>query len=161
MSTPSAPNKNAANGGSGAAAMTEISAPEAVGATPSAGLLTSSGRISIPPAAPPSAPAPVAPAPVAEASAPIAKVLRDPKLISSTRPEYPPAARQSRIQGDVTVLVDVDATGKVSGVKALSGPTILREAAVESVRQWKYAPGLTDGKPAPSQVTVNVAFRLN
>jgi protein TonB len=161
MSTPSAPNKNAANGGAGAAAMTEISAPEAMGGTPSAGLLTSAGRISNPPAAPPSAPAPVVTAPVAPAPAPIAKVLRDPKLISSTRPEYPAAARQSRVQGDVTVLVDVDATGKVTAAKALSGPPLLRPAAVESVRQWKYAPGSTDGTPAPSQVTVNVAFRLN
>jgi protein TonB len=156
MSTPSAPNKNAANGGAGAAAMAEISAPEAVGATPATGLLTSAGRISNPPAAPASAPAPVASPP-----APVAKVLRDPKLISSTRPEYPAAARQTRVQGDVTVLVDVDATGKVTAVRALSGPALLREAAVESVRQWKYAPGLTDGKPAASQVTVNVAFRLN
>jgi protein TonB len=154
MSTPSAPNKNAANGGAGAAAMAEISAPEAVNGTPSAGLLTSAGRISNPPLAPASAPAPVAPAP-------ITRVVRDPKLISSTRPEYPSAARQTRVQGDVAVLVDVDATGKVTAVQALSGPTLLRQAAMESVRQWKYAPGSTDGKPASSQVTVNVAFRLN
>jgi protein TonB len=97
-----------------------------------------------------------APAP---ASAP--KTLRDPKLISSTRPVYPPSARQLNVQGSVTISATIDENGKVVSARALNGPLLLRDPAVDSVKQWKYSPGLADGKPVPSQVTVNVDFRLN
>jgi protein TonB len=114
-------------------------------------LLTSAGRIFNQPAPPPSSPAP----------GPAAKTVRDPKLISTTRVVYPAAARQSNIQGSVRVSASIDADGKVVGAKALSGPLILRQAAEDSVRQWKYSPGSIDGKPASSEVTVSVEFRLN
>jgi len=156
MSSPSAPNQNHADGGDGAAPITEIASAGAVGATPPAGLLTSAGRISNPPTPPPSALAPTAPAPLAPP-----KVVRDPKLISSVRPEYPTAARQSNIQGSVTITASIDETGKVVNAKALNGPLLLRQAAENSVRLWKYSPGLVDGKPVASQVTVSVEFRMN
>jgi protein TonB len=96
------------------------------------------------------------PAPVAAA-----KTVRDPKLISSTRPVYPATAKTTNIQGIVTVSASIDANGKVVSAKALSGPILLRQAAADAVSQWKYSPGLIDGKPAPSQVTVSVEFRMN
>jgi TonB family protein len=151
MGSPSAPNQNLANLSEGTAPTADISATEAVRGTPPAGLLTSAGRTSNPPAPPPSAPAPV----------PAAKIVRDPKLISSTRLVYPATAKQANIQGNVTVSATIDADGKVVSAKALSGPLLLREAAADSVKQWKYSPGLVDGKAAPSQVTVSVEFRLN
>jgi TonB family protein len=154
MTSPSAPIRNAANPGDGSAPITEIAVTEAIGATPPAGLLTSSGRTNNPPA-PPFAPPP-APAPSA---AP--RTVREPKLISSARLVYPAAARQSHVEGSVTVSANIDENGKVVGAQALSGPMLLRQAAVDSVTQWKYSPSLIDGKPAPSQVTVSVAFRLN
>jgi TonB family protein len=148
MGSPSAPNQSSTNLSESAAPMTEIASTEAIGGTPSAGLLTSAGRTSNPPA-PPSAPV----------AAP--KIVSSPKLVSSTRPLYPTTAKQSNIQGTVTVSANVDETGKVSSARALNGPLLLREAAVEAVKHWKYSPGLTDGKPTPSQVTVGVEFRLN
>jgi TonB family protein len=158
LSTPSAPNKNnlANNLNDAPEPMSAIAAAGSSGAAPPAGLLTSAGRISKAPVAPPSAPAPPAPAPVA---AP--KVLTAPRLISSTKPSYPPSARQSNIQGVVTVLLNIDANGKVVGAKPLSGPLLLQQSAAEAVQQWKYSPGLTDGKPTPSQTTVSLDFRLN
>jgi TonB family protein len=151
MSSPSAPANKVADIGGAAAPITETAAPEAAAGSPSAGLLTASGRISNPPA-PPSAPAPVATTP---------KTVTAPKLISSGRLVYPQSARQSSIQGTVTVLAMIDETGKVVSAKALNGPLLLREAAVNSVKEWKYAPSLLDGKPVPSQVTVGVEFKLN
>jgi protein TonB len=89
------------------------------------------------------------------------KTVTAPKLISSTRLTYPQSARQANIQGTVMVSAIIDETGKVASASAVSGPLLLREAAVNSVRQWKYSPGLLDGKPAPSEVTVGVEFKLN
>lgn len=165
IGSPSAPSKTPANQGEGSAPITEIASAGTSGAVTPAGLLTSNGRTSNPPAPPPAAFATAASAPAASTVAPVAAVsaagvVRDPKLISMVRPAYPATARESNIQGSVTVVASVDANGKVVSAKALSGPMLLRQAAEDSVKQWKYSPGLIDGKAAPSQVTVSVDFRL-
>jgi len=151
MNSPSLPIQKLAELNGGSAPMAEIAATEPVAGSTPAGLLTSSGRTSNPPAPPPSVPAPVA--------AP--KAMRDPKLISSSRVTYPASAKQSNVQGSVTISASIDAKGAVVDAKALSGPLLLRQAAVDSVKQWKYSPAQEDGKPVPAQVTVNVDFRLN
>jgi TonB family protein len=154
IGSPTAPNQTLPKAGEDAAPLTDIASTEAVGGTPSAGLLTSAGRTSNPPA-PPVALEPAPP------PAPAVKVVRDPKLVSSVRPVYPTAAKASNIQGTVAVTANIDATGKVVAVRALSGPMLLRQAAEDAVKLWKYSPGTVDGKPAPSHVTLNVDFRLN
>jgi outer membrane biosynthesis protein TonB len=45
--------------------------------------------------------------------------------------------------------------------KAEGGPMLLRQAALESVRRWKYSPALVDGKPAAANVIVSVEFKLH
>jgi TonB family protein len=115
-------------------------------------LLPAVARTSILPAPPP---------PASASAAPSGEAVRDPKLISSIRPAYPSVARQAGIEGDVVISAEIDATGKVREAKALSGPATLRQAAIDTIRQWKYAPALIDGKPAPAQVTVHVEFRLH
>jgi len=160
MSSPSAPSRNATDLGVGSAPMTDIVATQPVGAGAAPGLLTASGRTSIQPVAPPGAIAPSplsAPPPVQPAAAKIVS----PKLISSVRLTYPPSARQTGIQGTVTVLATVEANGTVSTTKALNGPLLLRQAALDSVKQWKYSPGTTDGRPTAAQVTIAVEFKLN
>jgi len=82
------------------------------------------------------------------------------KLISSTRPIYPPLAKQSNVEGDVLVVVNIDEAGKVAGAKATAGPVFLRQAAVDAVRNWKYEPATLNGKPSSTQITVKIQFRL-
>jgi TonB family protein len=82
------------------------------------------------------------------------------KLISSTRPVYPQLAKQSNVEGDVLVTVEIDASGIVTGAKATAGPVFLRQAAVDAVRNWKYEPATLNGKPASTQITVKIQFRL-
>jgi TonB family protein len=158
MSSPSTPNRNVVDMGSGAAPLTDMAATEPVSANSSAGLLTASGRTSGQPAPPPGT---IVPAPVpAPMQMPTGKIVA-PKLISSAHLTYPPSAKQTGIQGTVTVMASVDANGAVSNTKALNGPLLLRQAAADSVKQWKYSPGTIDGKPSASQVTVAVEFKLN
>jgi protein TonB len=150
MTAPSAPSKNVGDANDGAAPVAEIaSADLPAGSTP-ATLLSSSGRTAGQPAPPP---APAPPPPV--------KTVTDPKLISSTRPVYPMTARQSNIEGSVTVVIYIDPAGKVFSARALSGPVMLRAAAEEAVKQWKYSPSLEDGKPVQSHVVVKVDFKIN
>jgi len=84
----------------------------------------------------------------------------EPKLISSTRPAYPQLAKQGNVEGDVVVTADIDATGKVIAARATAGPAYLRQAAVDSVRNWKYEPANLNGKPISAQVSIKIQFRL-
>jgi TonB family protein len=74
------------------------------------------------------------------------------KPVSTVPPVYPPAAKVAGIEGRVTMRVDVDKDGKVTNIRVLSGPPELVKAALDAVRQWRYAP--TD-KPAITDVTVD------
>ena len=81
-------------------------------------------------------------------------------LLKSIPPIYPPAARSQRISGDVQLDALIDAAGNVTTVKVISGPTLLHQAAISAVKQWKYAAAQLDGKPTSMHLTVTVQFRL-
>jgi TonB family protein len=70
------------------------------------------------------------------------------KPLSAVRPDYPPAAKAAGIQGEVMLRVNVEKDGSVSDVETLNGDSQLAQAALEAVRQWRYAPmekaGVTD-----------------
>jgi TonB family protein len=102
-------------------------------------------------------PAPPAAFPTAVSSA---KAPTEAKLISSTRPVYPPMAKQTNIEGDVLITAQIDATGKVVGANATAGPVYLRQAAVDAVRNWKYEPATANGKPTSTQISIKIQFRL-
>jgi len=56
-------------------------------------------------------------------------------------PAYPEIAKRMRITGVVRLAVTVDAEGKVTDVKPLSGNSMLSAAAAEAVRKWRFEPG--------------------
>ena len=48
--------------------------------------------------------------------------------------------------------------GDVTEVKALSGPPILRQAAMDAIRQWKYDPARLNGQAVSMRLTLTVRF---
>ena len=82
------------------------------------------------------------------------------KLLKSVPPVYPPAARSQRVGGDVKIDALIDVSGNVSTMKVISGPTLLHQAAMSALKQWKYEPAKLDGNPTPMHLTVIVQFRL-
>jgi TonB family protein len=62
------------------------------------------------------------------------------KIIKSPIVSYPDEAQKKNIEGKVTLRIEVDAQGKVSDAKPLSGPSELVQAAIESVKQWEFEP---------------------
>jgi TonB family protein len=62
-----------------------------------------------------------------------------PKVIQHAQPSYPPLARQTRIQGDVRVKLTTDG-GSVADAEITEGHPMLRKAAEDNVRSWKFAP---------------------
>jgi len=81
-------------------------------------------------------------------------------LIKSVPPVYPQAAKTQHISGEVKIDALIDESGKVSTMKVLSGPTLLHQAALTALKQWKYTPAQLDGKPTAMHLTVAVQFRI-
>ena len=75
-------------------------------------------------------------------------------------PVYPSAAKTAHIEGDVIIRTNIDETGKVVGTQVISGPLALRQAALNALRQWKYAPATLNGKPTNTELEVTIRFRL-
>ncbi|MFZ0641468.1 MAG: TonB family protein [Candidatus Acidiferrales bacterium] len=122
------------------------------GGSPGAGLSSLVGGAS---ANLPALPKPAAPTPVVRGGQVTA-----PRLIHAVQPTYPSLATSNRIEGDVQIEAVIDQTGKVTSTKVISGPALLRSAAMDAVRQQKYSPATLDGKPITMQYKVTIRFRL-
>jgi TonB family protein len=81
--------------------------------------------------------------------------------IERSEPDYPAAARSQGIQGMVNLLVTIDPDGQVVKVEPLTGREILRPAAVDTVKQWKYRPVLRDGHPVYAYTGAMVDFIID
>jgi TonB family protein len=81
-------------------------------------------------------------------------------LIHKVDPEYPAAARQEKLQGVIVLDVVVGRDGTVLETRALNGPDVLAQAAMEALRWWKFEPYSVQGKPAVVETTVAVEFKL-
>jgi len=81
-------------------------------------------------------------------------------LIRQVKPQYPPLARQARIQGTVALRAVIGKDGTVQDVHVVSGHPLLTAAAIEAVKQWLYRPYYLNGEPVPVDTQVDVAFTL-
>jgi TonB family protein len=59
-------------------------------------------------------------------------------LISLAKPVYPQLAKQARVVGDVELKLSVRADGTVESTDVMSGPGMLRQAALASAQQSKF-----------------------
>ena len=75
---------------------------------------------------------------------------------SRVPPVYPIIAKRMKIQGEVHLAATVNAKGKVTNVKEVSGNHILAIAAEDAVRQWKFVSG-----SGTSTVDVLINFNLD
>lgn len=85
-----------------------------------------------------------------------------PEIIHQVEPVYPERARRAGIEGIVMMRVRTDIEGNVISITVLrSDSTILNQAAIDAVEQWKYQPLYRNGIPTPIVTQVAVKFRLN
>jgi TonB family protein len=80
-------------------------------------------------------------------------------LVHQVPPEYPSQARQQGIQGTVVLQAVIGKDGSVRNVRAVSGNFLLRQAAVDAVKQWRYRPYSVDGEPVEADTQIDVKFR--
>ena len=63
----------------------------------------------------------------------------EPLLLSANIPFYPPLARQARVYGTVEVAFTLPANaGEPANVEAVSGHPLLKSAALENVKTWRF-----------------------
>jgi TonB family protein len=80
------------------------------------------------------------------------------KLLKSVAPVYPPDAMRRFITGDVTLQAEVDERGRVRNAEVVTGPSALREAALDALKQYQYAAATRGGKGVASEVKVKIKF---
>ena len=100
---------------------------------------------------------PPAPRPILK---PISGGVLNGTALALPQPAYPEPAKRMRTAGLVSVEVVLDETGKVVSATATSGPTILREAAVQAALKAKFSPTKLSGQPVKVSGTINYKFTL-
>ena len=101
--------------------------------------------------------APPAPRPLLK---PVSGGVLNGKAMSLPTPVYPDVARRMRTEGVVQVEVVVDETGKVVSARALSGPGMLREAAVKAAYLAHFSPTKLSGMPVKVTGMINYNFTV-
>lgn len=91
---------------------------------------------------------------------PVISSVMEGNLIHRVKPEYPPLARQARIQGTVVLQAIISRDGTIENLQAVSGHPLLIPAALAAVRQWRYRPYMLNGSPVEIETQVTVNFVL-
>lgn len=82
------------------------------------------------------------------------RILRHPDV------SYPEVARKAGIEGTVRLQVRLTQDGKIEVQKILEGDTVLADAAIGAMKQWRGKPMVMDGKPVDVISTVTFHFKL-
>ena len=87
----------------------------------------------------------------------------NPEPILEVKAEYPRLAQQAQIEGKVTMygLVDKDGNVVETRVARSSGTESLDVAAAKALMQWKFKPGIQNGRPVKCWVSIPFVFQMN
>ena len=76
-------------------------------------------------------------------------------------PNYPLLAREMKVQGAVVLDALIGRDGTIQNLKIVSGPTILANAAMEAVRQWRFKPYYQQGEAVETAARITVNFTIS
>jgi len=87
---------------------------------------------------------------------------KQPKLVKPAAPIYPAEALEKRVEAEVTLLIDLDTKGEVSGVTVMEPKTPtgmgFEDAAVTAAYQLAFEPAEMNGKPLAVQIPFTFKF---
>lgn len=89
----------------------------------------------------------------------ISAALMAQNLLSAPRPDFPVFAKMAHVEGPVVLHAEIAPNGSVADTDVISGHYLLRHAAEQAVRHWRYRPYQVDGKPVAVSTTITVRFR--
>jgi TonB family protein len=82
------------------------------------------------------------------------------RVVVKPPPNYPPVAKAAHQQGTVTVQVVVDEEGNVTYAKAVSGPSLLKDAGEKAAKKAKFTPSTVCGHPVKVSGVITYNFVL-
>ena len=82
------------------------------------------------------------------------------QLVLQQNPVYPLQAKQLRVSGTVEVHFKIGINGQVHDIRAVSGPSILAQAAIEAVQARQYRPSRVEGIPTETDASAVFVFKL-
>lgn len=123
-------------------------------------LLTAPLEVPSPVTAPP--PPPIATATPPSPPLPVTPPVFNADYLDNPAPAYPGMSRRLREQGRVLLRVLVNVNGSTDDVqlRASSGHPRLDEAALDTVRRWKFVPAKRGAELVPAWVLIPISFRL-
>jgi periplasmic protein TonB len=74
---------------------------------------------------------------------------------------YPEAAKSAGISGTVVLNAAISKTGNIESLRVVSGPSMLRQTALDAIKTRQYRPYLLNNQPVEVETTVNVIFTLS
>ena len=80
--------------------------------------------------------------------------------LSGSTPVYPPIARAAHVSGAVVLHAIISKEGTIKNLTAISGPEMLKSAAISAVETWRYKPYILNGEPTEVETTVTVNFNF-
>lgn len=109
----------------------------------------------------PAVSAPQPPAPPVPPARPVRlSAYEMPRKVHDVAPIYPPIAQRAGVEGVVIIEAVIAVDGSVRDARVLRSVALLDRAALDAVKQWRYAPTRLNGVAVPVIVTVTVQFRL-
>ena len=75
-------------------------------------------------------------------------------------PDYPPMAKQLKIEGVVELEAVVAEDGAVTKVNIVSGNPVLTAPAAQALKRWKFKPFVEEGKTIQVLAPVNIVFKM-
>jgi protein TonB len=89
----------------------------------------------------------------------LAEMDQKPRLIYQAAPLFPSEMRGKKVEGLVTIICVVDATGKVANlrVESSSNPAF-EKPALDAVKQWKFEPAVRGGQRVDSGLRIPIRF---
>jgi TonB family protein len=76
-------------------------------------------------------------------------------------PPYSDEARNAGFSGTLSLLISVDAEGRISDVRILRPLGLgLDEKAITTIANWRFRPAMRSGVPVTSRVFLEIAFRM-
>lgn len=82
------------------------------------------------------------------------------QLLRPIRPAYPAVAVATRTEGTVVVEARISKSGAIEDLRVVSGPALLRQAALDAISAARYRPFLLNGEPVEVDATIRVIFSL-
>jgi Ca-activated chloride channel family protein len=76
------------------------------------------------------------------------------------QPAYPAIAKGANVKGSVQIQITTNESGEVINARAVAGHPLLRDAALQAAKQWRFKPTELSGVPVKTQGVITFNFDM-